>query len=92
MIKSFGHKGLERYFMQGSTRGIQPKHAQKIGDILDMLNAAKIVQDMNFPGAVLHPLKGRLKGNWSVRVSGNWRITFRFLDGDAYDVDYVDYH
>ena len=92
MIKSFAHKGLERCFLDGSTRGIQPKHARKIADILDLLDAARAVRDMGFPGSNLHPLKGKLKGHWSVKVSGNWRIIFQFKDGDAYVVDYVDYH
>lgn len=92
MIKSFRHKGLEDFFYDGSKKGIQPKHAQKLSDILDRLDAAKVVQDMNFPGADLHPLKGVLKGLWAVRVSGNWRVTFQFHEGDAHVVDYLDYH
>ena len=63
-----------------------------MGDILDLLNAATDPRDMGFPGSFLHPLKGRLKGYWAVRVSGNWRIVFRFDRGDAFEVDYVDYH
>ena len=89
MIKSFRHKGLESFFYDDSKKGIQAKHAQKLGDILD---AAKAVQDMNFPGSDLHPLKGDLKGLWAVRVSENWRITFTFHEGNAYVVDYTDYH
>jgi len=92
VIKSFRHKGLENFFYDGSKKGIQPKHAQKLSDILDRLDAATIVEDMNFPGADLHPLKGDLKGNWAVRVSGNWRIVFMFHDGNAFVVDYADYH
>jgi toxin HigB-1 len=92
MLKSFLHKGLEEFFFEGIKKGIQPKHSQKIGDVLDLLHAAKELNDIDFPGSELHPLKGRRKGFWSVRISGNWRITFRFRDGDAYDVDYEDYH
>ena len=92
MIQSFSHKGLERYFLDGSTRRIQPQHARRLADILDLLDAARDVLDMDFPGSNLHQLKGKLKDHWSVKVSGNWRIIFQFRDGDAYVVDYVDYH
>jgi toxin HigB-1 len=92
MILSFVHKGLERFFKTGSVSGIQAKHADKLRLILDQLNAASLVSDMDFPGANLHPLKGNKKGLWSVKVNGNWRITFRFENGDAEIVDYVDYH
>ena len=73
MIKSFTHKGLERFFLDGIKKGIQSKHSAKLSDILDLLDAASVVQDMDFPGAALHPLKGRLKGHWAVKISGNWR-------------------
>src|SRR5947209_5909041 len=76
VIKSFRHKGLENFFYDGSKKGIQPKHAQKLTDILDRLDAATTVEDVNFPGSDLHPLKGDMKGNWAVRVSGHWRIVF----------------
>jgi proteic killer suppression protein len=92
MIKSFAHKGLEDLFYDGSKRGVQAKHAEKLTTILDRLDAAVQVQDMSYPGAGLHPLKGKLVGRWAVKVSGNWRVIFRFEDGDAYVVDYVDYH
>jgi len=92
MIKSFAHKGLEDYFYEGSTRGIQARHADRLARILDRLDAAEAVSDMDYPGSALHPLKGDLKGFWSVKVSGNWRIIFRFENGDAYIVDYLDYH
>jgi proteic killer suppression protein len=72
MITSFKHKGLRLLFEMGNAKGIQPAHAQKLIDILDLLNAAAKPSDMNFPGSVLHPLKGKLKGHWAVRVSGNW--------------------
>ena len=92
MIKSFDHKGLEKFFYDGSHRGIQPTHAQRIADILDRLDAAVAIQDMNYPGSNLHQLKGKLNGIWSVKVSGNWRLTFKFQDGNAYVVDYQDYN
>jgi proteic killer suppression protein len=92
MITSFTHKGLEDFFYDGSKRGIQPRHAQKLEDILDRLDAAHRVEDMRYPGSDLHPLKGDLAGYWAVKVSGNWRIIFRFGDGNASHVDYRDYH
>ncbi len=92
MIKSFRHKGLQRFFLDGTKKGIQPKHAEKLADILDLLDAASEIRDMSFPGSDLHPLKGDFRSFWSVRVSGNWRIVFRFENGDVFDVDYIDYH
>lgn len=92
MIQSFSHKGLEDFFYDGTTRGIQARHADRLARILDRLDAAEDVQDMGYPGSGLHPLKGELKGFWSVKVSGNWRVVFRFEDGNAFVVDYLDYH
>jgi len=92
VIKSFHHKGLQKFFFNGTKKGIQPKHAEKLADILDLLDAATEIRDMNFPGSDLHPLKGDVRGFWSVKVSGNWRIIFRFEKGEVFDVDYVDYH
>ncbi|KKL56608.1 hypothetical protein LCGC14_2243710 [marine sediment metagenome] len=92
MIKSFAHKGLENFFYEGNKSGIQPNHAQKIADILDRLDASVEINDINYPGSKLHYLKGKLKGHWSVKVSGNWRITFKFIEGNAYVVDYKDTH
>jgi len=92
MIKSFEHKGLEKFFYKEDKSGIQPHHSQKIADILDRLDASVVVQDMNYPGSNLHRLKGSLKDYWSVKVSGNWRITFKFINGNAYVVNYQDYH
>ena len=92
MIKSFVHKGLGNYFYTGVKKGIQAKHAQKLSDILDRLEASGDVRDMKYPGSDLHQLKGKMKGNWAVKVSGNWRIVFNFKEGDAYNVDYIDYH
>ena len=92
MIKTFAHKGLEDFFYDGGKKGIQPRHAQKIGDILDLLDAPVTVEDMSFPGSGLHQMKGDRKGEWAVKVSGNWRITFKFSDAHAYDVNLEDYH
>ena len=92
VIESFKHKGLEKLFYTGSKKGIQPEQAQKLADILDRLDAATIINDMDYPGSLLHPLKGSFKGCWAVKVSGNWRIVFQFINGNAYVVDYMDYH
>lgn len=92
MIKSFAHKGLETFFLTGSVKGIQVKHSQKLKLVLTALDAAATPSDMNFPGSNLHQLHGNMKNLWSVKISGNWRITFRFEAGDAYLVDYQDYH
>jgi len=92
VIKSFKHRGLERFFETGSKAGIQPAHASKLIDILTILNKASTVELMNVAGWALHPLKGDLTGHWSVKVNGNWRVTFRFHKGDAEIVDYRDYH
>jgi proteic killer suppression protein len=92
VIKSFTHKGLEKFYLTGSKAGIQPKHANRVAEQLFALNRAKSGDDMDFPGWVLHPLHGRLEGHWSVRVNGNWRLTFRFEGANAEVVDYQDYH
>ena len=91
-IRSFRHKGLERFFAKGVKAGIKAEHVGRLRLILGRLNVAAEPNDMNLPGLRLHPLKGRRKGVWSVSVSGNWRVTFRFVDRDAEDVDYEDYH
>ena len=78
--------------MDGNKKGIQAKHAKRLELILDTLNAAHQIEDMNFPGSSLHPLEPKKEKIWSVKVSGNWRVTFRFEDSDAYDVQYIDYH
>ena len=91
-IKTFKHKGLKKLFSSGSKAGVQAAHAKRIGYILDLLNAVSEVKDMNFPGSDFHPLKGELKGFFSVHVNGNWTIIFRFENGEASDVDLVDYH
>ena len=92
MIRNFKHKGLERFFTKGSAAGIQSTQAKRIRLILGRLHASTMPQDMDLPGLFLHQLKGREKNRWSVRVSGNWRITFKFNGPDAIDIDYEDYH
>ncbi len=92
MIRSFRHKGLERFFRTGNTAGIQAKHAGKLRLQLGLLDKAAGPNDMAVPGWKLHPLKGDLAGYWAVWVSGNWRLTFAFADGSAELVDYQDYH
>ena len=92
MIQGFRHKGLKRLFENGETKGVRPDHVEKIENILAVLDRARRPEDMNLPGFRLHPLKGDLKGFWSVTVRANWRVIFRFQEGHAYDVDLVDYH
>ena len=92
MIRSFIHKGLERFYRAGKTSGIQSKHAYMIRLILTNLDQAEVLDDMDLPGLQLHQLKGGRKGIWAVKVSGNWRITFRFVERDVEIVNYEDYH
>ena len=92
MIKTFRHKGLKQFFETGTTRGIQSDHAPKLRMQLAALNTAQVLDDLDIPGYRLHPLKGDRKGIWSISVSGNWRITFEFTDGNVYVIDYEDYH
>ena len=92
MIKSFKHKGLERFFRFGATAGIQAQHAKKLRLILGVLESATDISDMDTPAFRLHALKGDRSGIWSVRVSGNWRVTFRFVAEYAEIINYEDYH
>lgn len=92
MIKSFKHKGLQRFFEKGSTAGIQVAHAKKLKIRLTALHTAITIEDMQIPGFELHSLEGNRKGVWAISVSGNWRITFTFENGDAHIVNYEDYH
>ena len=92
MIKSFRHKGVEKFFRTGSKAGIQPAHSAKLARQLVLLNRATKPEEMNIPGWRLHPLGRDLAGHWSVWVSGNWRLTFAFEGKDAVLVDYQDYH
>ena len=92
MIRSFRHKGIERFFKSGARAGIQAAHAPRLARQLSALDAASRPEDMNRPGWDWHPLKGSLSGHWSVSVNGNWRLTFTFENGDAVLIDYQDYH
>jgi proteic killer suppression protein len=92
LIRSIRHKGLRRLYEQDDARGVMAEHAGKLRDVLARLDAAGSVEDMGVPGFRLHPLKGRLEGFWAVTVRANWRVVFRFVEGDALDVDYIDYH
>ena len=92
MIRSFRHKGVERFFRTGSKAGIQPAHAARLQDQLTVLNIASRAEQMDIPGWKLHSLRGELKGRWAVSVNGNWRLTFTFDGEDAILVDYQDYH
>lgn len=92
MIQSFKHKGLERFFKTGKKSGIQANHAKRLQLILGRLNASSSPTDMALPGLFLHQLTGNRQETWSVRVSGNWRVTFRFNGVHAEVVDYEDYH
>jgi toxin HigB-1 len=92
MIKSFKHKGLKKFFETGSLAGINSAHRQKIRMRLTAIDTATTIDDIDLPGFRLHPLKGDRQGTWAVDVSQNWRITFEFVDGNAYILNYEDYH
>lgn len=92
MIVSFKHRGLKRLYERGDRSQINADHLNRIEDILARLDIAEKPKALNLPGYMLHPLRGGLKGFWSVRVSANWRIIFKFTNGEASDVDLIDYH
>ena len=92
MIASFRHRGLKALYEGRASRRVAPAHVGKLRDILALLDRSRGPEGMNLPGLQLHELKGGMKGHYAVSVSGNWRVTFRFEDGTAVDVDYVDYH
>ncbi len=92
MIKHIRHRGVKRLYERGDRSQIQPDMIETVEHILAILDTAKTVQALRLPRYRLHPLKGNAKGYWSVTVKANWRIIFRFKDGDAYDVELVDYH
>ncbi len=92
MIRNFRSRALKRFFQRGDTSRVRPDHVQTVTDILTRLNASATPDDMAVPGFHVHPLKGDYKGFWAVTVKANWRIIFRFEDGHAVDVDYLDYH
>jgi proteic killer suppression protein len=92
MIKSFKHKGLEKFYLKGATSGIQAKHSKKLRFQLAALDSARYIEDIDLPGYRLYALKGSLEGIWSIKVSANWRLTFEFTDGNDYSLNYEDYH
>lgn len=92
MIKSFRHKGLEKFFLDGSTKGIQAMHQKRVSFILNYLDEAEKIEDINIPSFRLHKLSGNMRNLWSVTVQANWRITFEFRNKEVYIVDYLDYH
>jgi proteic killer suppression protein len=92
MIKSFRHKGLKDFWEKGSKKGIPPALAPRVERMLDALDAATEVSQLNLPGFNLHRLKGDRKDEWSIRVSGNYRLTFKFMQGEADGVHLEDYH
>jgi len=92
VIKSFRHKHLQRLFERGDRKGLNPDYVVRLEDTLARLDASPTIEGMNVPSYRLHRLKGDLNGHWAVTVRANWRLTFRFENGDAFDVDLVDYH
>ena len=92
MITLIRHKGLRRLHETDDARGVAGDHADKLRRILARLDAAKDAADMDLPGYRLHRLKGALAGFYAVSVNGNWRVVFRFDEGHAADIDYIDYH
>lgn len=92
MIKSWKHKGLQRFFETGSAAGVNPQHVKRLRERLRVIDLAMTIDDVNIAGYRLHTLQGDRDGIWSVTVSGNWRVTFEFIDGDAYILNYEDYH
>jgi len=92
VIRTIRHRGLKRLYEHGDASKVRSDQVRRISDVLAHLDRAEYPSDLDLPGYRLHPLKGGLKGMWSVTISGNWRIVFRFEDGDAFDVDLVDYH
>ncbi|WP_090139279.1 type II toxin-antitoxin system RelE/ParE family toxin [Limnohabitans sp. DM1] len=92
MIKSFRHKGLRSLFESGKGAGVLASHVKRLRMQLAALDTAQVIDDMDIPGFRLHSLKGEMRGRWSITVNGNWRLTFEFEDGNAYILDYEDYH
>jgi len=92
MIKFFNHKGLKKLFETGYTSGVNPQHVERLRKILALLETAESIDDMDLPGLNLHNLKGKRKKTLAVKVSGNWRVTFKLKNGDVLEVNYEDYH
>jgi len=92
MVRSFRHKGLKRLYEDDDPRGVMVEHLTKLRNVLARLDAAGSVKDMDLPGFSLHQLRGPYQGFWAVTVRANWRVVFRFAEGDVFEVDYLDYH
>ena len=92
MIRKFKHKGLKKLFDTGKISGINPQHAERLRRILALLETSETIEDMDLPGLNLHNLKGKRKNTFAVNVSGNWRVTFKLINGDILEVNYEDYH
>jgi proteic killer suppression protein len=92
MIQNFKHKGLKRLFQFGTSSAVDSQHVSRIRKLLALLETEETLEDMNLPGLGLHQLKGDPKGTWAVKVSGNWRITFKIQNADVFDVNYEDHH
>ena len=92
MIQTIRHRGLKRFLLRDDASGVRAEHRERIENILTVLGDAVRPSDLDLPGYRLHPLKGELKGFWSVTVSANWRVIFRMEEGNVYDVDLIDYH
>ncbi|HIK11419.1 MAG TPA: type II toxin-antitoxin system RelE/ParE family toxin [Oscillatoriaceae cyanobacterium M33_DOE_052] len=92
MISNFQHKGLSKLFIDNNPQGLPPEYATKIRARLEAIDAASDINDLRIPGYDVHELKGNRQGTWSIKVSANWRITFKFDDGNAYDINFEDYH
>ncbi len=92
MIQNFRHKGLKRLYESGVSSGVDQQHTDRIRNIFALLETAETLEDMDLPGLGLHPLKGNRKGTWAVKVSGNWRITFKIQKSDVFDLHYEDCH
>ena len=91
MIQKFKHKGLKQLFESGKASGVSPQHVTRLRYVLALLETAETIEDMELPGLNLHELKGKRTGTWAVKISGNWRVTFKLTKGDAVDVNYEDY-
>ena len=92
MIKSFKHKGIKELYETGRASGVNPQHLERLRKILALLETSETIDDMDLPGLNLHDLKGKRKGSLAVKVSGNWRVTFKLKNGDVLEVNYEDYH
>lgn len=92
MIQTFKNKALERLLKEGSAKGIPKELEKRVRVRLEVIDSSLTIDDIRIPSYDLHALKGDRKGTWSIKVSGNWRITFNFKDGNAYDLDLEDYH